>query len=61
MRAIELANYLTYCADPDLDFVVLPRDRYDKLMEKAFLLDSIKQDICRIYNKTERKDINGKT
>lgn len=55
MRPAELANYLTYCADPDLDLVVLPRDRYDRLMEKAFLLDSIKQDIRRIYIKTERK------
>lgn len=61
MRAAELVNYLAYCADPDLDLVVLQRDKYDRLMEKAFLLDSIKQDIRRIYNKTERKDINGKT
>lgn len=55
MRAAELANYLAYCADPDLDLVVLQRDKYDRLMEKAFLLDSIKTDIRRIYLKTERK------
>lgn len=55
MRPAELVNYLTYCTDSDLDLVVLPRDRYDRLMEKAFLLDSIKTDIRRIYNKTERK------
>lgn len=49
----DLAKYLQY-ADPNIDVVLLTREKYERLLEKAKALDAIKNDLRRIYNKVEK-------
>lgn len=56
MRAIEAAEYLSY-AYPDLDVVVLTRDKYERLLRKAKAFDKICNQIEDIhYEVMEAKD-----
>ena len=53
MRAIEAAEFLSY-AYPDLDVVVLTRDKYERLLEKAKALDAIKNNLREVYKITAK-------
>ena len=55
MTTGELANYLQY-ANPNIEVVLLDREKYERLLEKAKALDAIKNDLRRIYNKVKRID-----
>lgn len=51
----DLAKYLQY-VNPNIEVVLLDREKYERLLEKAKALDAIKNDLRRIYNKVERID-----
>jgi hypothetical protein len=55
MTTGELANYLQY-VNPNVDVVLLDREKYERLLEKAKALDAIKNDLRRIYNEVKRID-----
>lgn len=55
MRAEEIVNYLTY-AKTNTDLVVLTRETYNRILQKAKALDEIKNNVNEIYktiNKTK--------
>ncbi len=62
MTGKEIAKYLVYAPD-DVDLVVLPRAKYDKLMKKAFFYDDLRKyfekhlTTARVYGiiKTEKE------
>lgn len=48
MRAEEIVNYLTY-TKPDTDLVILTRETYNRILQKAKALDAIKNNVNEIY------------